>query len=258
VLLPQASMQAPALLVPRRKPLGPVKIDWSHRYTKGLTFYLYVTPKGQLVDLVANKAFPAVDATRQFGPNGAELYFNGSTDAALIGDDPRWDVTNTNLSCMWAFTGQSTGAQQMICSKDSSTTGRSWISSVTSAATKTDFGVAFLPANNDYSSFVSPDGCWTIGKEAILAAHITSITACAGWADGVPVTMTKTPEQTADTFTVQATSTAVYLGYRPYSGFNNRLTGSISWYAQWFGSPYFDNVMAASMARNPYQILIPA
>jgi len=52
VIVDEAALREPNLLVPGKKPVGNVRIDWSHPLTTGLKNYFWIDGKDTIVDLV--------------------------------------------------------------------------------------------------------------------------------------------------------------------------------------------------------------
>ena len=85
IILPARSRHAiarrePNLLVPGKKPVGSVTVDWSNPLTRGLTHYWALLPAARLTDIVADSPVTLVGGAVQ-KPDGS-LFFDGIDDKA--------------------------------------------------------------------------------------------------------------------------------------------------------------------------------
>lgn len=255
--VPDDVFRAPALLLPRKKPVGPVRIDWEHPLTKNLLVYYYVMPSGLIVDLAAKEPTPYLDTYSVLqGVNGASASFNGSSQNANLGVDHRWAGSGETLAVAYGMIPDSASTLRAIYSKDNSGAGnRSFIHGLNSSSTG-QFYTAYFATDANTTQFNSPGSLFAAGDDCIIAHEITATNACNGWFNGNPVTMSVFAGP-ASSLAVQDNNTVSYLAYRPYPSFNNWYDGSIHWLAGWKNARFTDDQMA-ELARDPYQFLVPA
>ena len=89
VAVDEVMLREPGLLEPGRKPIGPVKIDWSHPSTRGVKYFIF-WPNGDtalpipLFDSVGLTPFPSGDPTLRVKRDGMAVTGAGNVEAGSI------------------------------------------------------------------------------------------------------------------------------------------------------------------------------
>ncbi len=114
--LPDSRFELPELFSPNRKPVGNVKINWSHPLTKGLVAYWLVNNNGELVELVSGtlgvKMGTAVTEISPPGvgihcPDGTANYINypDDRDRFYMTEGVTAGVGFSKVAAPWDWTG---------------------------------------------------------------------------------------------------------------------------------------------------------
>jgi len=99
--LRMTSHESPELLIPGRKPVGPVEIDWSNPLTGGLAAFAIVNADGSILDLVSGSTFTAVNNSNSLSTEFSEkgVYTHNTNLSYVVLDTERKVFTDFTLGC---------------------------------------------------------------------------------------------------------------------------------------------------------------
>ena len=265
LIMPQALTQAPALFVPKRKPVGPVKIDWSHPIAKGLVYY-NVHSSANHTDLVTREpielASDAYYGNTPYGPAG----LNASTSGNFKVNIERPPVTSsayafTLLTCIEVTTLAAWGTFLASCYNESTwSSSPYWNLALTRSSSNSTLAfIARYPAGQ-YEGYGASLTYLTGSEPTLFGASFPAGT-------GQNVTLHKinsTVGNTTETVTGSAAFDAREWGtLTNWCTFN---TGSAGANAGTQGKAYWSGCWGRELTKteiqslynNPYQFLVPA
>ena len=103
-IVDEVMLREPNLLVPGKRPVGPVKIDWNNTVTNGMVFCAINVPGGHFIDLVSGKlshAYSTATVNEVYGRNGGSSV--QGTDGTLMakgsarGTGELWNANETGV-----------------------------------------------------------------------------------------------------------------------------------------------------------------
>ena len=86
--VPPKNVRAPELLIPGRRPIGPVEVDWTHLLAKGLTSFVMPVGQGVLHNVVSNELIQADYSDGKYKP--IQHYGQGIAAEATLDS---WKIT---------------------------------------------------------------------------------------------------------------------------------------------------------------------
>lgn len=255
--LPEPRWEAPELLIPGRKPTGPVVIDWSHPLARGGNVYgiraCYLFDSHIVRNLISGETFTA-NATPGVTQHGKGYSFNGSSEFIDVTRHFSADVPHTVLVGI-----SGVGAQRgdvFTCGNSSDVQPLVRLSVNDSAGTEDNVQFQIRPdTTGDFKATTGDVNITGDGRLRVIGgAHDRYALSSSGnvyvYVDGVETVgdvATSTNSSTLNTCSVGSllrTSRAIY-----YSG-------NVHFLYVW--GRKLGATEVAEISRNPYQFLIPA
>lgn len=110
---PEPRLDMPELFYPGRKPVGRVKIDWSHPLARGLTF---CSLPDTLINLIGTKVSSSYDFTESVSIDGKSAHPEGSKIGVFFSSDKAKLTLSDNITVMClADIIDTTGTGQLVC-----------------------------------------------------------------------------------------------------------------------------------------------
>lgn len=267
ILMPQAAIQAPSLLVPRRKPTGPVRLDRANSLCKDIAFYRAYGPVNN-TDLVSgNRAVIGASSGYVNNKTGQCLESNVTNDGGEYVDIQVLpsSVTGYPLTVMM-LVELDIGASQWATLLGNPYSTSSWAAPYWNFdfcrySTSTNMGIAVQ--NSAHSNYTYSA---TIGYDTANGPTLLGVTFGAGNSQNIIFFRMDSTGLTTDTVSPAATFDGrVFSTITRWATFNEGNTsppsdqgfnGRVWWTGVWFRK--FSTEMITSMFNNPYQILLPA
>lgn len=253
IFLPPKHVRSPELLIPGRKPVGPVEIDWTHPLSKSLVFCCVLTPTGTF-DLVSGKQL-SYSGTHTPGSRGGEMMwvFDGASDNFQLDQPPNMADMGGSMTVLWR------GALDTVTSKvhvfagcHATTNG----SSNNYFDFRTDSSGNAVCVRADSAGYAINDGPQLTANALLTVTYkVTGGTSTAGtFCVNGKSTAASISTDTSSNGT-PSTTEPIWIGQRRDSG-SICLQGGMSMVAGW--SRELTDTENESVTLNPFQFLKPA
>jgi hypothetical protein len=247
MIIPDARFEMPELLVPGAHPLGSVKVDWSHPLATGLTVCI-VFQQGRLVDLVSGQVLSSSGGI--VWDKGIPLFDEVDDYFALSNV-----VLNNNFSVLTHpnFTDNAGSFLQYFLSFGTVATANSFNAySVESSSGLAPDTLSVVANSLIGGEFMSVSSLWPGKNNKPLAVTTASITGNV-FIDGLSVST----GNFGTAGMTNGTKNTLYIGGRSDLAADRWFGGSLR-YVYIYGATTLTPSAVASLARDPYQFLVPA
>jgi hypothetical protein len=256
----------PALLVPGKKPIGRVKLDWTHPLSNGMTRFVlfgkrfsFVDPavnlSGVVFDYVPNKIIGQYSDFSGELPSWQTDYIDSPEATSVLFLDTELVSTKAAYTVMARCRSHANTASANMFSCDSSSSNlRTWQLRYNTAANPSDLRFVAFRTNSTTTSITSGTVLYEDEWYTVAGAFDASFARL--YIDGLEAASPVSNATSQVNIAAGASGVLARLTTSAPTAPGNVFDGDVSWVASW--DRVLSDVEFKSMHDDPYQVLIPA